>query len=175
MMYQFPKSPLDRMACFFTISSFVILWGITVYIVLYSPLSKGYFWLAVVWLVFFSAYLWQARFYTLQEDRVIIHRFIGNIVIPLNKIEAVQRVEKLSISLRLFGSGGLFGYFGIFQLEQGSRIRLYSTRSTDLVVIRADKVYAISPNDSAGFCQRIIEHMGSRELKKKVEETCIPK
>lgn len=175
MIYQFPKSPLDRMACFSTVSSFAILWVATLYIVLYSPLNKGYFWLAVVWLAFFAAYLWQARFYTLQEDRVIIHRFIGNIVIPLNKIEVVQRVEKLSISLRLFGSGGLFGYFGIFQLEQGGRIRFYSTRSADLVVIRADKVYAISPNDSAEFCQRVMENMGRSGLKKKAEETCIPK
>ncbi|SHJ36134.1 PH domain-containing protein [Propionispora hippei] len=166
MIYQFPKSPLDRMACFSTVSSFAILWGITLYVVLYSPLNKGYFWLALVWLAFLSAYFWQVRFYTLREDCVVIHRFIGNIVIPLKKIESVQRVEKLSISLRLFGSGGLFGYFGIFQLEQGGRIRLYCTRSSNLVVIKADKAYAISPNDSAEFCQRVMEKMGKQWTEK---------
>ncbi len=175
MIYKFSTLPLDRMACFSTISSFAILWGITLYIGLYSPMSKGYFWPAIVWLAFFAAYLWQARFYTLQEDRVVVHRFIGNIVIPLNKIETVQIVEKLPISLRLFGSGGLFGYFGIFQLEQGGRIRLYATRSAGLVVIKADKVYAISPNNSAEFCQRVMAYMESSGVKKKVEETCIPK
>jgi hypothetical protein len=50
------------------------------------------------------------------------------------------------LGLRLFGSGGLYGYLGIFRLAGGGRVRAYVTDLGRVAIFRAgDESVAISP------------------------------
>lgn len=67
---------------------------------------------------FLIAYPSAPRGYTIMDDKITINRIIGNIAINRSEIKLIKVVEKFTdIALRLWASGGLFGYFGLFLLN----------------------------------------------------------
>jgi len=60
--------------------------------------------------------------------------------------------------LRLFGSAGFFGYFGLFSIE-GDKAWVYARRTRDMILIKADKNYLVAPENAKEFMA---------ELKKRV-------
>jgi len=55
-------------------------------------------------------------------------------------------------SRRLAGSGGLFGYYGLFQTSKLGRSNWYLTnRQHSVVVITASRTVLLSPDDADGF------------------------
>ena len=58
--------------------------------------------------------------------------------------------------IRLGGSGGLFGYYGLFSTAKLGRSTWYVTnRSNSMVVITAAKTVLLSPDDPEGFLDTI--------------------
>jgi hypothetical protein len=57
--------------------------------------------------------------------------------VPLTSIASVTSIDRRGDrALRLFGVGGFFGSYGLFQGKQLGRFRLYATRSGDAVLVR---------------------------------------
>ncbi|MFM7328528.1 MAG: PH domain-containing protein, partial [Bacteroidota bacterium] len=59
--------------------------------------------------------------------------------------------KKLRWSIRLFGSGGLFGYFGKFRNSTFGTMNWYATRLGKFVVIilRSGEKFVVTPDDES--------------------------
>lgn len=51
----------------------------------------------------------------LTDTKIIIHRNIGNKTIYLKDVNSLEPYDPKSLDIRIFGSGGFFGSFGIFR------------------------------------------------------------
>lgn len=84
---------------------------------------------------------------TVRSDKITLHRLIGAIHIPFKDIKEVKAISKseTSGSIRLFGSGGLFGYLGKFRNRRLGNYTMYATNLNELIYIRTDrKIYVFS-------------------------------
>lgn len=74
---------------------------------------------------------------------------------PLSDIRSVTAVEKKNLkgSIRTFGVGGLFGYFGLFRNSTYGNMVWYATRRDRFVVIELGngKTIVITPDNPAAF------------------------
>ena len=78
-----------------------------------------------------------------------IKRPFGSINIPIADIESVSRVPARDVvtGIRLFGSGGMFGYFGIYTTWKYGKVSMWATDRTKLILIEtAKRKYVISPD-----------------------------
>ncbi|MDR0811808.1 MAG: PH domain-containing protein [Paludibacter sp.] len=85
------------------------------------------------------------------EGSVKLQKFVGNISIPVSEIQEIRTIayRDISNSIRLFGSGGLFGYLGSFSNNALGKYTMYATDKNNLFLIRtADKTYVFSCNNS---------------------------
>ncbi|TCZ74001.1 hypothetical protein E0486_04635 [Flaviaesturariibacter aridisoli] len=96
---------------------------------------------------------------TLTENALLIHRPWRTKTIlfsDIQKAEALDR-EDLSWSLRIFGIGGVFGYYGRFANRKLGAMTWYLTRRDRTVLLRmknGNKI-VISPDDCDGFLEAI--------------------
>jgi Bacterial PH domain len=114
-----------------------------------SVLSEGVF-----ALLFLAAYAWSPTGYSVTDGDVVIRRLIGNVHLPIAGIREVRIATRddLRGSMRIFGSGGLFGYYGLFRNSKLGTSRWYVTdRSHSLVLIGDSETAIVSPDDAAGF------------------------
>ena len=92
--------------------------------------------------------------YLLNDIELAIERKFKPIVIPLREIMEVRLIkdEELKWTLRLGGSEGFYGYFGLFWSKKLGKFKMYSTRKKNLVAVRTPKtLYALSPEDPEDF------------------------
>jgi len=97
------------------------------------------------------------RRYTIQDDRVVVERAVCPVEIPIASIRAVEPLARgsLSGSLRVAGSGGAFGYFGRFRNQALGDYRMYATRSDGYVIVRADRLYVLTPEAPDRFIEAV--------------------
>ena len=101
------------------------------------------------------AWLIHPVYYAINNAAVIIKRPFGVIEIDLDTIIDVRPLDpsELAVSVRIFGSGGLFGYLGTFHSSSIGRYSMWSTNRNNLVLIECqNKKIVISPSDPEGFC-----------------------
>jgi hypothetical protein len=105
--------------------------------------------------IFGLAYLFRPYQYLIEDGQIIIQKTIFPKKIPLNNIETITSVEykDLKVRLRLWGSGGLWGWYGIFVSTEYGNIRLQITEKENLVLIatKDGKHIVISPKHRADF------------------------
>ena len=109
-------------------------------------------------LVLVGAYAWSPRGYTISERSIIVQRLIGNVRIPLGGIREVRAATAADFRgcMRLFGNGGLFGYYGLFRTSKLGKCTWYVTnRSNAVVVVTSAKTAVFSPDDMDGFLTAI--------------------
>ncbi len=105
-------------------------------------------------LLLFAAWAWSATSYSIEDGFLVVHRFIGNIRIPIASIQdvAIATPLDLSGSLRVFGSGGAFGYYGRFKSPKLGSSRWYMTNQANAVIVTSDfGKMLLSPDDVDGF------------------------
>jgi hypothetical protein len=101
-----------------------------------------------------AAYAFSPRSYAIFGGSVLIKRLIGDIRIPLSEIREVRAAdaEDLRGCIRVFGNGGLFGYYGKFRTSKLGICDWYVTqRSKSVIIAAGTKVFVISPDDVNGF------------------------
>jgi len=105
-------------------------------------------------LILFLPYLWAPRGYVLDSDCVIVQRAIGDVKIRIAQLPS--RWNWTWWGLRLLGSGGLYGYFGVFTFKGAGRVRMHATDRRKLVLVTDVKgrKYLLSPDDPEDFIQR---------------------
>lgn len=93
--------------------------------------------------------------YQLSKEELTICRPFGNKRFPLTALMAATVIDpkQLRWSWRLFGSGGMFGYYGTFGNKQLGTMTWYLTRRdrTVLVTTVKNRKLVLSPDDTEGF------------------------
>lgn len=92
--------------------------------------------------------------YELDDIELKIDRDMRPITVPLRDITEVFKLEDglLRRSLRLMGTSGFYGYYGLFWHRKLGKYRAYATRLDGLVGVRTEKtLYALSPGDPEEF------------------------
>ena len=100
-------------------------------------------------IVLFLCYSYSTQEIVLNKDYLLIKRLINDKKICIAEIENIQILENQTInnSIRLFGSGGLFGYFGYFKNAKLGKYILFATRNNNFVLVKtADHKYVITPD-----------------------------
>lgn len=89
-------------------------------------------------LIYFIAFAFRPINYNLTLDKLIIHRLFMDVKIERNSIKSMELIdkEKISWSIRTFGVGGLFGYYGKFANTKLGSMTWYATRKDRMVLVR---------------------------------------
>ncbi len=104
------------------------------------------------------SYLYSPRGYAISDGAIVIKRLVGNVRLPLEAVRESRRTtaEDLSGTLKLWGNGGLFGYYGLFRTSKLGKCSWYVTnRGNTVVVVTAAKTAIFSPDDVDGFLAAI--------------------
>lgn len=113
---------------------------------------------AILIAVYCSAYIYRPVGYSLTEETLIVHRPISDVAYSLQTLDSVQIVtkEQLKFTIRTFGVGGFWGYFGRFYNSVYGKMIWYVTRRDQLVLIKTDnKTILLSPDDISSFTLRL--------------------
>jgi hypothetical protein len=124
--------------------------GLTIATVASRNLIVGFLAAAVVIL----GYVFSPRSYAVIDRVIVVKGLIGDVRIPLDELKETRPVtpEDLKGVIRLWGSGGLFGYYGFFRTSKLGTCRWYVTnRRKMMVVVTASKTTLYSPDDVEGF------------------------
>ncbi len=95
---------------------------------------------------------------TIGNDKIILHRLFGAINIPIKDIIAIKAItsSETAFSIRIFGSGGLFGYLGKFKNKKLGYYTMYATDINELILIRTDrKTYVFSCRNRDKFIESV--------------------
>ena len=107
--------------------------------------------------------------YEVNPEAVVIRRLLRNVVIPLETIREVRRVEsgEIGFAVRLFASGGFLGWFGLFFSHNLRRFWAYAGNRDDLVLVtQADGTrIVISPHPPDAFLETVRAADGGRHLR----------
>ncbi|OWY20844.1 hypothetical protein C7N43_26820 [Sphingobacteriales bacterium UPWRP_1] len=130
-----------------------IVWGYTSISPIETEQQAGKLIAASVVAIFVLSWAFAPQAYRLTPDELIILRPLRPVKIPLNQITQVTQppMSQFSFMLRLFGSGGFLGYFGLFWASKLGKMWWYATRRNNLIMIyfSEGKPIVISPDDLA--------------------------
>ncbi len=106
-------------------------------------------------LIYFLAFAFRPVNYVVTKDELIVRRPLLNVHIKRADIKSVELIDKNKIrgSIRTFGVGGLFGYYGRFANFSLGRMTWYATRRDKPVLVKTtdDKKIIFTPNDPGKF------------------------
>ena len=106
-------------------------------------------------LIYFGTFSFRPICYKLTNDKLIIHRPLTDIKIHRTEIKSVERIDKgkLSWAVRIFGVGGLFGYWGKFSNTKLGSMTWYATRRNNAVMVTTiyNKKIVLTPNEPEKF------------------------
>jgi len=108
----------------------------------------------LLWFAVGLTYAYSPRGYIVSERSITVRRLAGAATIPLEGVLEARLTTPgdLRGCIRLWGSGGLFGYYGWFRTSKLGRCVWYVTNRRKMVVVRtAAKTALFSPDDVDGF------------------------
>lgn len=153
---QYPAR-LDGMAKAITIAVMAFSFGIifSAFQLFFETKDQGLFFMAAFLLIVSAfTYFFKPTSFTIDAYEIAVHRPHGAFRTPIGNIERIERVERgtLGWGVRLFGSGGFFGYLGLYYYGRIGRVWLYCTnRNEMLLVTTAKSKFIISPENSDAF------------------------
>ena len=116
---------------------------------------------AVVQIAFFAGivlftWLYSPQGYSVRDGALVIHRPWKPVTIPLTEIRSVQLPSPEDVSpfsgLRMFGVGGLFGYYGVFFLPRlGGYVRFYLRNKENPILLDTTGGRLLLSPDSGGL------------------------
>jgi hypothetical protein len=158
---------LDTFAKVLTISTIIFMVGLSIWIIRQLRKSKVgkvfkfvyYFIVLLQFVILLVAFLYSPRNYILGNFDIAIDRPIGRITIQVKDILEIRPLQEdeMEGTVRTFGVGGLFGYFGSYHNQHIGDFKMYATRQTGLVIMHTaqGEAIVISPDDK-DFVARII-------------------
>ena len=158
------KTSLDNLAKVVTIVTTILFAAIIVgqfSLIKDEGKSVPIFTTIILLLIYFGTFSFRPISYKLTDDKLIIHRPLSDIKIIRAEIQNVEQLdkEKLSWAFRVFGVGGLFGYWGKFSNTKLGSMTWYATRRNNAVLVTTiyNKKIILTPNEPEKF---VIEFNG---------------
>ena len=106
-------------------------------------------------LIYFGTFSFRPISYKLTDSKLIVHRPLSDIKIDRTEIKSVEQLDKakLSWAVRIFGVGGLFGYWGKFSNTKIGSMTWYATRRNNAVLVTTiyNKKIVLTPNEPEKF------------------------
>jgi len=100
------------------------------------------------------SFAFSPRGYEISSGAFRVKRLAGDVVFPLDRLRFVRDATAADFwgSVRLWGSGGLFGYYGWFWSKALGRSRWYVTnRNRTVVIADGDQLILVSPDNRDEF------------------------
>jgi len=108
-----------------------------------------------LFITYFIAWMLHPTSYEITNENFVIHRPISAMKISLASIKNIEHTEP-GYSMRLFGSGGLFGYYGLFSSKKHGTHHRYTGNNKNLILIATEKKkYLLSIHDDLFFQELI--------------------
>ena len=153
------KASLDTLAKNLSIVLAVLFANIIVlhiWLIKDSGKMVSLFVIALLLIIYLSAYLFRPQGYIITDEALIIKRSVSPVTILRSNITSTEQLSNnsLSGSIRLFGVGGLFGYFGKFSNRKLGTMTWYATRRNSNVVLITttdQKKIILTPDEPAAF------------------------
>ena len=104
------------------------------------------------------AYGYSPRGFEISDGAFRVKRLMGDVVFPLTSLRFVRDANPADFrgSVRLWASGGLFGYYGLFWSKALGKSKWYVTdRSKAIVLTYGSQTVLVSPEDHDGFVAAI--------------------
>ena len=142
------KASLDKTALLIT-SLVTLMFGALIVFNFILPLA---IFLIIIYLICMAL---KPLNYEITKDELIIRRLIKNVRMNRADIKSVELIEKATLSgtIRTFGVGGLFGWYGKFANSQLGAMNWYVTRRDKpvLIIKKDNKKILISPDQAEAF------------------------
>jgi hypothetical protein len=107
-------------------------------------------------------WLFRPQAYYIDNDALVVLRSVSNIKLPYSEINhiGIIKAQDLKGMVRLFGSGGLFGYFGRFYNPKLGSVHLWigSRKQLLMVTMKNGNKYLFSPKEE-GMAEHLRELM----------------
>ncbi len=102
--------------------------------------------------ILLGSWLFAPQSYSLDTTALSINRPIGKVIINRSSIKEARMIGdgELKSTIRTFGNGGLFGYYGKYYNSTLGHMTWYLTQSKNriLIVTNEGKKIVISPDDT---------------------------
>ncbi len=148
------KASLDKTALLIT-SLVTLMFGALIVFNFILPLA---IFLIIIYLICMAL---KPLSYEITKDELIIRRLIKSVRMNRADIKSVELIEKATLSgtIRTFGVGGLFGWYGKFANSQLGNMTWYLTRRDKPVLIlkKDSKKILISPDQAEAFVREFKE------------------
>ncbi|MCW3106086.1 MAG: hypothetical protein JWQ09_592 [Segetibacter sp.] len=159
------KASLDGLAKGVTIAvSFLFALVLTqqIYLYLSGAHLSAFFTALPILAIYFATFFFRPIYYDITEDKLVIHRTIKDVIIKRQDIKRVEPIHKdqMKWTIRTFGVGGLFGYYGFFVNSKLGDMTWYATRRDKTVLIETvdDKKFIVTPDEPEAFIKQLSEH-----------------
>jgi len=118
-------------------------------------------------IIYFFAFLRSPKAYIITNSELIIKTFSKSIEIPISSVKEARKLNKYELkgTKRIKGIGWLFGFSGIFYSRRIGFFEGYFTNQKNLILIKDDKTYVISPDNPNLFLEKI-----ESQIIKRIEE-----
>jgi len=106
-----------------------------------------------------AGWAWSTRGYAVEDGVLIVRLPIRKVRLALDATCDIRLAteEDLRGSLRLFGSGGFFGYYGLYRTASLGRCDWYVTDRSRMVVLKsAGRTLVLSPADPESFIDAVV-------------------
>lgn len=110
--------------------------------------------------ILITVYLMHPVKYTINQLGIEIKKPMTSKIIKFSTIESINEVtyNDLALRVRLFASGGVWGFFGVFRSSKYGMVNMQSTNFNNLILIKVQTkmVLVISPEDKSEFMKEFI-------------------
>ncbi len=118
--------------------------------------------IGVLVIIYGITYCYHPVNYQIKNRNIVIHRYASNIVLSRNEIKHIEIVppQKIRSAIRIFGVGGLFGYFGNFINRDLGCMTWYATQRDNeavLIELNNNKKIIITPDMPEQFVDQLLQ------------------
>ena len=108
--------------------------------------------------LFTFCYLYRPLRYVVDKNKLIVKRPIKDLIIEFSNIKDafLPTKESMKSTIRTFGNGGLFGYFGSFRNGTYGGMTWYATKTSNyLIIVTSDNHKIVLTPDDTGMINEI--------------------
>ena len=113
--------------------------------------GANFFSLTLLVLVYSAFYLFRPIEYIVDKEKITIKRPLRDITLTIKDIKNVYMTKKdtMKRSVRTFGNGGLFGYYGKFRNEAFGNMTWYATKRYNYLILETNdnQRIVLTPDD----------------------------
>ncbi|KYH38773.1 MAG: hypothetical protein AYL30_003050 [Candidatus Hecatellales archaeon B24] len=106
-------------------------------------------------------YLFAPKAFDLTSAGVVVLRPVRSFLIPYSQIVEARPLRKLTWKgIRLFASGGLYGFFGLFYFAGIGKTWTYTARRSRVILLKTKSrgQYVIGPEEPENFLSQLLSY-----------------